>query len=315
MNRLTARALALVVSTATGPLLLSGVPALAAPAPASTAQTAKAPVAAPASVAKPAVKPAVSTADDRLLVRPYSENEVVRIDGRAGVQATIAFGTGEAIENVAVGDSQTWQITPNKRADLLFVKPLDSTARTNMTVVTNRHTYFFDLVASAKAKPLYMLRFTYKDDPAPVAPAATTGMVPGAAMASLDPAEAALMAGDPSAVPAESAALNFAWKRTGTAKLLPSRVYDDGTSTYLLWPEKSPVPAILIQNEKGEEGPVNYAVRGSTIVVADVPRTIILRSGKSRAELENSRPVELRPSAVGVPVVAANTPSIAAQGN
>ncbi|MEE4454137.1 TrbG/VirB9 family P-type conjugative transfer protein [Novosphingobium resinovorum] len=230
-------------------------------------------------------------ADERLVAHAYSESEVVRIDGKAGVQATIAFGDGEAIENVAVGDSQTWQITPNKRADLLFVKPLDETARTNMTVVTNRHTYFFDLVASAKAKPLYMLRFTYKDEPkkAEAAPVA---------VAALDPAEQAIASGDPAALPADPAALNFAWKRAGVERLMPSRIYDDGTSTYLLWPDKAPVPAILVTNEKGDEGPVNYAVRGTTIVIDAVPDTIVLRSGKSKAELVNSRPLALRPLAV-----------------
>ena len=231
-------------------------------------------------------------ADERLVAHAFSDNEVVRIDGKAGVQATIAFGQGEAIENVAVGDSQAWQITPNKRADLLFVKPLEATARTNMTVVTNRHTYFFDLVASAKARPLYMLRFTYKDEPK-----AASG---GPALASLDPAEQALAAGEPGAIPADPAALNFAWKRVGVEKLLPARVYDDGMSTYLLWPEKAAVPAILVTNEKGDEGPVNYAVRGTTIVLEDVPGTIVLRSGKAKAELVNERPLAAR-----APVVAA----------
>lgn len=221
--------------------------------------------------------------DARLLDHAFSESEVVRIDGKPGVQATIAFGKNESIENVAVGDSQKWQITPNKRADLLFVKPLESGARTNMTVVTNRHTYFFDLVASAKARPLYMLRFTYKDEPqdAPV-PA-------GNGLQTLQPAERAVAEGDPMAVPADPATLNFAWKRTGSEKLQPTRVYDDGEQTYLLWPEKTAVPAILIRNEKGDEGPVNYAVRGSTIVLPDVPKLIILRSGKASAELENVR--------------------------
>lgn len=230
-------------------------------------------------------------ADDRLVQHAYSENEVVRIDGRTGVQATIAFGKNEAIENVAVGDSQTWQITPNKRADLLFVKPLEAGARTNMTVVTNRHTYFFDLVASPKSRPLYMLRFTYKDEPAEPLP----GTPGGPQVAGLDPDEQALAAGDPAALPTDPAALNFEWKRVGTAKLLPSRIYDDGTSTYLLWPEKTSVPAILVTNEKGDEGPVNYAVRGAMIVIDDVPDNIILRSGKSSAELVNARPVASRP--------------------
>lgn len=255
---------------------------------------------------------APARADDRLVAHMFSNNEVVRIDGKAGVQATIAFGDGEAIENVAVGDSQAWQITPNKRADLLFVKPLEATARTNMTVVTNRHTYFFDLVASAKAKPLYMLRFTYKDEPkkADASDAPTS-------VAALDPTEQALALGDPAAVPADPAALNFAWKRVGVEKLMPSRIYDDGTSTYLLWPDKSPVPAILTTNEKGDEGPVNYAVRGATIVIDDVPDTLVLRSGKARAELVNSRPMASRPApapapkaaAPVAPAVAANTPA------
>ncbi|WP_159980219.1 MULTISPECIES: TrbG/VirB9 family P-type conjugative transfer protein [unclassified Novosphingobium] len=227
-------------------------------------------------------------ADERLVAHAFSDNEVVRIDGRAGVQATIAFGQGEAIENVAVGDSQAWQITPNKRADLLFVKPLESTARTNMTVVTNRHTYFFDLVATTKAKPLYMLRFTYKDEQKPGAGSA--------GLASLDPAEQALAAGNALGMPTDPAALNFAWKRVGVEKLMPSRVYDDGMSTYLLWPDKAAIPAILVTNEKGDEGPVNYAVRGATIVLEDVPNSIVLRSGKAKAELVNSLPLASRPA-------------------
>jgi type IV secretion system protein VirB9 len=47
-----------------------------------------------------------------------------------------------------------------------------------------------------------------------------------------------------------------------------------------------PIPAILITNEKGEEGPVNYAVRGDTIVIPGVPSRIVLRAGRQRAQLD-----------------------------
>ena len=87
--------------------------------------------------------------DPRLASRLYRPDEVVRVDGRMGVQASIVFADDEHIENVAVGDSESWQITPNKRANLLFVKPLAANARTNMTVVTDQHTYFFDLIAAS----------------------------------------------------------------------------------------------------------------------------------------------------------------------
>jgi type IV secretion system protein VirB9 len=124
-------------------------------------------------------------------------------------------------------------------------------------------------------------------------------------MAGLNEAERAVIEGDPVASPADPAMLNFAWERRGAQRLLPARIYDDGNATYLLWGEKQDVPAILVRNEKGEEGPVNYAVRGRAIVIDNVPELILLRSGKAQATLENRRPA---------PRVAASTPSGNPQG-
>jgi type IV secretion system protein VirB9 len=104
---------------------------------------------------------ALAQEDPRFVSHEYKANEVVKLHGRLGVQATITFDEGEQIENVAVGDSQKWQVAPNKRANLLFVKPLDAAAVTNMTVVTNKRTYLFDLVASVREQPVYMFQFTY----------------------------------------------------------------------------------------------------------------------------------------------------------
>lgn len=224
-------------------------------------------------------------ADQRLLSRPYDSDQVVRIDGKLGVQATIGFGKDESIQNVAVGDSEKWQITPNKRADLLFVKPLGANAQTNMTVVTDKRTYFFDLVASPKSKPLYMLRFTYKDEPKP----------PEQPTLALNTAERQVVDGDLAAAPADPATLNFSWERKGDASLIPQQIYDDGELTYLLWAPKQQVPAILVKNAKGEEGPVNYAVRGSTIVISNVPDEIVLRLGKSSATLQKETPQAVPP--------------------
>ena len=216
--------------------------------------------------------------DPRLASRLYRADEVVRIDGRIGVQASIVFADDEHIENVAVGDSETWQITPNKRANLLFVKPLTASARTNMTVVTDRHTYFFDLVAASSATPVYALRFTYPEELKPAAPQQ--------AGVALTDAERGAVGGE---TPVDPAALNFAWRRDGAAKLLPSRIYDDGQATYVIWAAGAAIPAILVRNEKGEEGPVNFAVRGDTIVIDEVPGLIVLRSGKASATLVNQR--------------------------
>lgn len=223
---------------------------------------------------------AAQAQDARLQERFYDPGKVVRIDGKAGVQATITFGKDEVIENVAIGDSQSWQVTPNKRADLLFVKPLSASASTNMTVVTNRHTYLFDLVASPRNRPLYILQFTYPAEPK---------AAPEAVIASGPSAIERAAANDPYAV-VDPAELNFAWASNGDTTLLPARIYDDGQATFLAWSADKPVPAILVTDRKGTEGPVNFTVRGDTIVVDGVPAAIVLRSGKQMATLTNAGP-------------------------
>jgi type IV secretion system protein VirB9 len=217
----------------------------------------------------------LQAADRRLVSRQYNPDEVIQLDGQAGVQASIAFAEDEHIENVAVGDSSSWQITPNKRANLLFVKPLAIRARTNMTVVTDRRAYFFDLVAGPASRPVYLLRFTY---PGEAKPGVQQADVPG-----LSEDEVRLAEGEKVLDPAQ---LNHAWTKRGDAKLLPTQVYDDGTATYLSWAQGVSMPAILIRDEKGAEGPVNFAVRGDVIVIEGVPQLILLRSGKRSARLE-----------------------------
>ena len=223
--------------------------------------------------------------DARIRERLYDPTEVVTVNGRVNVQATIMFGEGEVIENVAIGDSASWQVTPNKRANLLFVKPLKPTAKTNMTVVTDRRAYLFDLVAGTKAQPLYVLQFTYPEPIEPVIPPdEQLAAAPGSANATELTA-----ARDPYAV-VDPASLNFDWQRTGDAELLPDQAYDDGDATFLTWPRERRIPAILVVSAKGVEGPVNYAVRGDTIVVDGVPPRLILRSGDDVAELVYAGP-------------------------
>lgn len=231
-----------------------------------------------------AVSPAAAQ-DPRLVERLYNPAEVVQINGQTKVQATIAFDPSERIENVAIGDSSAWQVTPNKRANLLFVKPLTTTARTNMTVVTDQRTYLFDLVANARARPLYVLRFTYPEEPEPDIEEPAEPLLTGG------PTAVELAAAtDPYAV-VDPAQLNFEWTSDGDAALLPMQTYDDGNATFLLWEKGTAVPAILIKDAQDTEGPVNFTVRGDTIVVDGVPSEIILRSGDNAATLTNQGPV------------------------
>jgi type IV secretion system protein VirB9 len=234
--------------------------------------------------------------DPRLVTLLYNINDIVRIEGRTNVEQTIAFGENEHIENVAIGDSASWQVTPNKRTDLLFIKPLAPRARTNMTVVTDRHTYLFDLVAFRGARPVFLLRFTYPAE-------AKSAGVPSATAPALTDAEAQAASAAPGQRPIDPAAPGFVWRSSGSAKMLPSRVYDDGAFTYLSWAIGKPIPAILMRNEQGVEGPVNFSVRGDVIAIEGVPNVLVLRAGRENATLErhDAPPPAIAPAPANTP--------------
>lgn len=235
--------------------------------------------------------------DPRLVELEYDPAQVVRVNGKARVQATIMFAEDEVIENVAIGDSQSWQVTPNKRANRLFVKPLADNAVTNLTVVTSQRTYLFDLVASPSNRPVYVMSFRYPELEAAKAAAAE--------LEARRQANASEMAAatDPFAV-LDPADLNFAWDKRGDASLHPVRAFDDGRATFLSWPTDRAVPAILITDTDGTEGPVNFTVRGETIVVQAVPRQIVLRHGEESALLINNGPVRPSPPLRDEPALA-----------
>ena len=235
-----------------------------------------------------AALPAAAQDDPRLVTRVYSDSEVVRVQGKANVQATIRFGDGEAIQNVAIGDSQKWQVTPSRSANLLFVKPLADRAETNMTVVTDRRVYLFDLVASPNHRnPLYVMSFTYPEEERMLIEAAAAAEE-AEEIASANATEMAAATDDLAVL--DPASLNFAWAAEGDNTLLPEQIYDNGEATFLAWPVGEAMPAILVTDEQGTEGPVNYAVRGDVIVLDLVPAEIILRSGDEMARLVNNGP-------------------------
>ena len=217
---------------------------------------------------------AVAAPDSRIRTLAYDANEIVKIHGKTGIQSTIEFASDEKIENVAVGDSSAWQITPNRRASLLFVKPLNARSRTNMTVVTDRRTYMFDLVAGdTSGSAIYALKFSYPNEKS--------------VKAAVQPTQQAAAIASSPVMTADK--LHFDWKSKGHSKLTPDRMFDDGASLYLAWDKETPLPAILTQSEDRKEGPVNYRMSGDYIVISPIPQNVVLRYGSRVAVLWPTR--------------------------
>jgi len=104
------------------------------------------------------------TTDNRIKTYIYNPNEVYLLVLHFGFQSHIEFAKNEEIQTITLGDSYSWKITP--LANRLFIKPLEKNIRTNMTIITNKRTYQFDIVAKeleeGEEKDLvYVIRFYY----------------------------------------------------------------------------------------------------------------------------------------------------------
>lgn len=195
--------------------------------------------------------------DPRLRVLPYEEGQVIPLDGHLGYQIMIEFDPQERIENVSIGDSLAWQVTPNRAATLLFVKPVVAHAVTNMTVVTTRRRYAFALrareaLAPDDARIIYGLRFIY-----PNRPASSEAIAPSA--------------------------FNFDYASSGSEAVAPLRVFDDGRFTYFQVREGGEVPAIFALDSRGEEELANSQMRGDVMVVDRIADGFVLRYGPDAA--------------------------------
>lgn len=239
--------------------VLGLVLSLAAPLPALGAQT-----------------PRPGAADARIRTVAFDPDQVVELKGVFDYQLMLEFALEERIENVSIGDGLAWQITPNKRANLLFLKPVDAAGPTNMTVVTDRRRYAFRLSArSAQGlRPeaiAYVVRFLYPAEP-------------GARPAAAEP-------------PVPPTRRNLAYTYTGSKAVLPSLVFDDGAFTYFKWPEAVSTPALFLLADDGSESLVNYGVREGYWVVEQVAHRFILRSGRDVTTIINDawRPPEPEP--------------------
>lgn len=193
------------------------------------------------------VRPRAGTGDPRFQSVAYAPDQVVQIEGAPGYQITLELSPDERAETIALGDSTAWNVTANRRGDLLFIKALTG-ASTNMTVITNVRTYNFDLNAGSPNSMAYTVRFEY---PPPAAAA-----------------EEVLA----------DAAAEGRYRLDGDKALRPSEISDDGIHTYIRWPRDRALPAVYAVTDGGQEMLVNGMMREDDLFVIDsISRKLVFR--------------------------------------
>ena len=213
-----------------------------------------------ASVGLSAESPRPGATDPRIRTVFYDPDEVVQLRGNLGYQMTIEFGVGEQIENVAIGDSLGWQVTPNKNATLLFLKPLSPHAVTNMTVITDERRYAFQLSVRSGVRDrdmAYVVRFLYPPDPAPP-PVAPPPPPPGPPQM-------------------KNRAYSYTGSRAPPCRRSCSTTAGSPISNGL---KTRRLPALFLVAQDGSESLANYGVRDGYQIVEQVAPRFVLRNGK-----------------------------------
>jgi type IV secretion system protein VirB9 len=224
--------------------------------------------------------------DARIKMINYDENDVYTITTKYGYQTNIVFGNGESIDTISVGDRSLWQIIPS--GNRLFIRPMQQGISTNMTILSSKRSYQFDLKslgADDKDSAIYVAKFVYGNNhgyarpplpPVPPAPPSSETSPPPPPVAEAPPAPPPPLTPKPS----QAVYTNYNYTYSGPDTLAPLQVFDNGTTTFIKYTTlPSPLPNIYTVDTAGKR----------TLVVPETQNTMLaVHTIAGKIELEHT---------------------------
>lgn len=235
--------------------------------------------------------PVKLASDPRIEIVAYSPLAVVPIQGTVLTATQITFGRNEFIENIQCGDLGAWTASVDKAMpNMLFLKPTAYGSHTNLTVITNLHTYYFELAsgedkptaAAKEAQAVYALHFIYPSLQPLVSvtfsqKAKPTQLGKGSNAASTTNITNTTVLS--TIIPSPNDNLDYSFH--GDKAIEPLQVFDDGTFTYMQLRPHQPVPAVFaVISPNGEEAVTNVRQAGDYLVIQQVAPQFTLRDGQ-----------------------------------
>lgn len=194
------------------------------------------------------VQPRRGTHDARVRVATFVDGEVYQVRTSLTHVTSIEFGPGETIRSIIAGDTEGFLLDGVPGGQAFAIKPVVRGAHTNITVYTNRRSYYFN-VMEASSPTFYVIRFRYPE----------------------------VARDDARAIARQPA--NHAYGVSAQAEITPQEIWDDGTFTYFRFAANAPVPAIF-RWSTGRERSVNaMAQEDGVIRVSGISARWVLRLG------------------------------------
>lgn len=215
--------------------------------------------------------------ESRIKIINYTPNTVFKFVGHYEFQSIIEFGIDEEIDTISMGTPTPWQMIP--AGNRIFLKPVEENATTNMTVITNKRMYFFEMHAEEATgvhdeNLNFVIKFVYPEQ---------YNLGVGG------PITNAQAQKGPDLTKPEI--YNYDYSISGDeSDFEPLQVFDDGEFTYLKFRDiNAEFPAIFVVDSDGSEGLVNYRQSGGYVVIERVAHRFTLRHGSETICIFNER--------------------------
>lgn len=231
-------------------------------------------IAASGNNAHAAQQPRAGGLDSRVTSVIYQANNVVKVSATYGISTMIIFDEDEKFETISLGDTESWQVAPSEKGNILFIKPVAKNVATNMNVVTTKRIYFLELndYAPNQDKEVFGIRFIYPEKNL------------NAALRK----EAEYRAANPNISNIDKENVNIDYSFSGDTALKPTMVFDDGKKTFFKF-GRSTVPAIFAVESDFSETLRNFRKEGEYIVVDGTATQYTLRDGNQWTCIFNLR--------------------------
>jgi len=222
-----------------------------------------------------ATLPIAGGSDPRIQYFSFLEGDVYELPLTVGIVTTLVFDDEATLTSAQIGDSSSWHVERLSTKNMLALKPLRNDGATNLTVTDSEgRLYTFDLKPqpSYAGGSVYRIHFSYPDrDHKRRQEKAKLDIQRAKFREMLDGRREA----------------NRAYTYAGAASLRPTRMFDDGTKTYLSFPKNAPRPAIFLVNPDGTERIVEHRSVDEFLIVDLVGRQFTLRDGTAATCLFN----------------------------
>jgi type IV secretion system protein VirB9 len=188
----------------------------------------------------------------------FTDGQVYQIRTSLTHVTSIEFGPGETIRSIIAGDTEGFLLDGVPGGQAFAIKPVVRGAHTNITVYTNRRSYYFN-VTEAPDPTFYVVRFRYPE---------------------AEEADTRAIARRPA---------NHAYGVSARSEITPTEIWDDGTFTYFRFADGAPLPAIF-RWSAGRERSVNAMAQEDGIIrVSGVNARWVLRLGEDEVCVQDMR--------------------------